>query len=281
MAYNELEQRGTADFPVEFFHIDYAHPRYQMSAHWHREIEIIRVLEGKLHVKLNTNEYIAEKGDVLFVNSETVHQATPEDCVYECLVFHIDFLYTETVTGRFFIESILNRDYVVKEYFSADDVKTRTRANEIFKAMKGSSTGYKFRVIAAFYNFFAEIIDANNYSLAATNVAPCDKNILKLKKILSYIRENYDKQIALTDMAKHAEMSFKYFGTFFKGMTGKTPVDYLNEYRIEKASRKLMNTDMSITEIAYSCGFNDLSYFIKMFKRINKVSPGKYRKDRI
>ena len=54
-------------------------------------------------------------------------------------------------------------------------------------------------------------------------------------------------------------------------------IEYLNEYRIEKAARKLRLTDLSVTDIAYSCGFSDLSYFIKTFKRIKGVSPGKYR----
>ena len=53
MSYNELEQRGTADFPVEYFYIDDTHPRYQMSAHWHGEVELIRVLSGELSVSLD------------------------------------------------------------------------------------------------------------------------------------------------------------------------------------------------------------------------------------
>jgi len=61
-------------------------------------------------------------------------------------------------------------------------------------------------------------------------------------------------------------------------MTTKTPVEYLNSYRIEKASRKLLNTDMSVTSVAFSCGFNDLSYFIKTFKAIKGITPAKYRK---
>ena len=60
-------------------------------------------------------------------------------------------------------------------------------------------------------------------------------------------------------------------------MTGKTPIEYLNEYRIEKATRKLRLTDMSVTDVAFSSGFSDLSYFIKIFKKTKGVSPGKYR----
>ena len=61
-------------------------------------------------------------------------------------------------------------------------------------------------------------------------------------------------------------------------MTGTTPVKYLLTYRIERAARKLLSTDESITQIAYDCGFNDLSYFIKTFKDIKKITPKNYRK---
>ena len=63
-----------------------------------------------------------------------------------------------------------------------------------------------------------------------------------------------------------------------KELTGKTPVEYLNSYRVERACRKLLGSDLSITQIAYGSGFNDLSYFIKTFKKIKGSSPSIYRK---
>ena len=79
-------------------------------------------------------------------------------------------------------------------------------------------------------------------------------------------------------MADAVGFSTKYFCNFFKNMTGKTPVGYLNVYRIEKACKKLLTTDMPITQIAYTCGFNDLSYFIKIFKQIKNCTPKQFRK---
>jgi AraC-like DNA-binding protein len=61
-------------------------------------------------------------------------------------------------------------------------------------------------------------------------------------------------------------------------MTTKTPVEYLNTYRIERASGMLLNSGKSVTDIAFSCGFNDLSYFIKTFKSIKGITPAKFRK---
>ena len=63
-------------------------------------------------------------------------------------------------------------------------------------------------------------------------------------------------------------------------MTGHTPVEYLNVYRISKAAKLLLNTDEPVTQIALDCGYNDLSYFIKQFGKHKGMSPGKFRKER-
>ena len=86
MIYNEQKQRGTMDFPIELYHVDKTHPKYEMAHHWHSEIEIIRILSGELNIRLNNKEYLAKKGDIIFVNPETVHGAIPTDCTYECIV---------------------------------------------------------------------------------------------------------------------------------------------------------------------------------------------------
>ena len=278
MAYNEIVQRGTEDFPFALFHVDSGHSKYNMSAHWHSEIEIVRIHEGEFHITLNNVSYVAKKGDVIFINSETVHQGIPKDCVYECIVFHADYLYHENYDIRSFIKSLIDREYTVNEYFPCEDSELHRTVNAVFDAIISKTAAYKLRVIAAMYNLLAIIYEQKLY---VGNIGKDsdlnDKSIAKLKKALSFIRENYDKPITLEMIAKDVNMSPKYLGSFFKSMTEKTPIDYLIEYRIEKAARKLRLSDMSVTDIAYSCGFSDLSYFIKTFKSIKGSSPGKYR----
>lgn len=279
MIYNELKQRGTADFPIEYHYIDKNHTRYEMSAHWHTELEIIRILQGKLKIRLNNREYLADKGDIIFVNPETVHGASPEACVYECVIFHVDFLDTATYSIKFFVESILNREFVIKDYNEFEKNEFIDSVNVVFEAMKNKSSGYKFSVIGALYSMLGIVVDKHLYSTVTGDSDISDsKNIPKLKKVLSFLRENYEQQLSLEDMAQAADMSPKYFCYFFKEKTGKTPVEYLNGFRIEKASQKLLSSDRSVTEIAFSCGFNDLSYFIKTFKAQKGISPTKFRK---
>ncbi len=279
MIYNELKQRGTSTFPIELHCIDKSHIKYEMSSHWHSDIEIIRITDGVLNVKLNNRSYVAKKGDVIFVNPETVHTAVPQNCSYECIVFDVDLLSVTNNLGYYFFEGLMNDEYMVREYIPEEYKEFHKVVDEVFEVMKHKSSGYKFRLIGALYKLFGVIIDGHIYSLTGDSAVTADKSVPKLKKVLSFIRNNYDKQITLDDMAAIAEMSSKYFCSFFRNMTRQTPIEYLNTYRIEKASKMLLSTDISVTDIAFSSGFNDLSYFIKTFKSVKGITPAKYRKE--
>ena len=280
MIYNELKQRGTVDFPIELYHLEKNQPRFEMDYHWHSELEIIRILSGTLNLRLSNNKYSGKKGDIFFVNPETVHGATPvEDCIYECIVLHLDMLSIKEMGCHFFIDSLLNHEYIINEYNPASSKDIHNATNKLFDAMSNKSSGYKFSVIGAIYQLFGVIIDNKLFfSSSGERTLSNNKNISKLKNVLTFIRENFHTQMTLEDMARHAGMSTKYFCYQFKEMTTKTPVEYLNIYRIERAAIKLLNTGESVTEIAFSCGFNDLSYFIKTFKAIKGIPPAKFRK---
>ena len=104
------------------------------------------------------------------------------------------------------------------------------------------------------------------------------KRILQLKQVLEFIEKNYANPITLQELSASVSMSPKYFCRFFSEMTHQTPVDYLNRQRIEEACLQLAATDDSITEIAYRNGFNDLSYFIRTFKKYKGMTTGKYKR---
>ena len=279
MIYNELKQHGTEDFPIELYHIEKNHTRYEMATHWHSEIEIIRVLSGVLNVRLNNHSYKVKESEIIFINPETVHQASPENCIYECIVFNLDLISSMKFGCYDFSDALKNHEYVVNEHHTDTESSFYKAADSLFKTLSANSPGYKLKVTGALATLFGEIIDAHLYR--STNGMPLatDKNVPKLRSVLSFIRSNYASAITLGDMASAAGMSPKYFCYFFKQMTSKTPVEYLMLYRIEKASRKLIHSDLSVTQIAFSCGFNDLSYFIKTFKDTKGITPAKFRRE--
>ncbi|MDR1374092.1 MAG: helix-turn-helix domain-containing protein [Treponema sp.] len=98
-----------------------------------------------------------------------------------------------------------------------------------------------------------------------------------LKKAERFIWENYTGKIKLQEIAEISGLSAPYFSTIFKEEMGENLSTYLNRLRVEKASRMLIETGLSLSDISGSCGFEDQSWFSKIFKQYTGVSPGKFR----
>ena len=99
----------------------------------------------------------------------------------------------------------------------------------------------------------------------------------RLKGILRYISKNYYSELSIPSMAEKFHMSEKYFSRYFRVSTGQNFTEYLNTLRIEKSLEFLRYTDNSITDIALDCGYENISYFNRIFKRYMNTSPLKYR----
>lgn len=102
-------------------------------------------------------------------------------------------------------------------------------------------------------------------------------NSRRIERIMSYLNSNFDKNITLNDAAKLAGMTDVALSRFFKVRTGKTFIDTLNEVRLGNASRMLIVTTQSITEVAYKCGFNNMSNFNRIFKKKKDCTPKEFR----
>lgn len=276
--YNEIKQRGTFDFPIEFYYVDKMHPRYMMSYHWHVEYEIIRVLKGSLTVYLNQKEISAVEGDIIFIRDGILHSAVPKDCIYECVVFDMNMLLKEVFSGAKYIQNIIDHTIIIHDYFPKSDLELNKIIFYLFEVLHSKKTGYELMILGLLYQIFSIIYSNKMYSEDSLNTQKDSKKIVQLKKIFSLIEESYSSKLTLEDLSKAIGMSAKYFCKFFYEMTHRTPIDYLNYYRIECASHQLITTNLSITDIAYNCGFNDLSYFIKSFKKYKGLTPSKYLK---
>lgn len=102
-----------------------------------------------------------------------------------------------------------------------------------------------------------------------------DKKLVKLTE--DYLRNNYLNKLSLNEIARHANYSPYHFIKIFRNETGKTPIEYLLDVKIEKAEKLLRDKRLSIIEVCYASGFNNPSYFSNIFKRKKGVSPSAYR----
>jgi AraC-like DNA-binding protein len=114
-------------------------------------------------------------------------------------------------------------------------------------------------------------------------IAPRERNSLTghqtrtMTTLINWIEKNYTEKITLDDMATQCGLTPKYLCAFFKKMTGYTPTEYINRYRIEKACLALSDGHTSITDAAFDNGFNELSYFSKLFKKHMNCTPREFR----
>ena len=106
-----------------------------------------------------------------------------------------------------------------------------------------------------------------------------EENVKNIKTILDYIKDNYSKEITIDELAQLLNFSKSHFMRFFKKNLGLTAIDYINEYRLNVASNLLVNTNLTITEIAIKIGISNVSYFNRLFKKHFQVSPMQYRKN--
>ena len=98
-----------------------------------------------------------------------------------------------------------------------------------------------------------------------------------IKKAIRYISQNFSRNLTLDEVADHVHLNPSYFSTLFKQSTGSSFKEYLNMVRIEESKRLLSNTDYSIIDISLATGFEDQSYFSKVFKKYTGLTPKQYR----
>lgn len=277
--YPEQQKHGNQDFPYYFYHVTYIHPRYNMPYHWHPFCEIVHVISGHFRIQMEEREYLLSSGDSAFVNGGVTHGGVPVEesgCQYECMLMDLDAIFMTGSPTKIFdarIGSILNQQIQVGEYFCAADKINRTICS-MLELLRSRPDGYTLLLQGNTFLLFGEILQRKLYRYAKEETRP--QKPIQLKKVLSYIDEHYSEKIKLEELAACANMNEHYFCRYFYSLTRRTPMEYLNYYRIEVACEQLHYTQKTITEIAYDCGFQDASYFVKVFKRYRKQTPSEY-----
>ena len=273
--YKEHRTQGTFNFPIAFYHENPHSPRYYMPYHWHTHYEIIRILTGTFQLTINDNAAVYQAGDVIFVTDGFLHGGTPHDCTYECVVFDLQILLKDNHVCTKTIHDIMHHRILIDTLISAHSPAVRATVRDLCQALASRQTGYEFMTQGYLYQLLGVILSEHLYEEAAEGAVAAER-LDALKRVLTYISENYSGSITLDLLARLAGMNPKYFCRYFRSMTERTPIDYLNYYRIECACELLSTQNISVKEAAISCGFNDESYFIKTFHKYKGITPRQY-----
>ena len=125
------------------------------------------------------------------------------------------------------------------------------------------------------YSIFSYIFENNLFH--KDNSSESKKTIDRLEKVIKYIHANCLSYITIEELANVSGYSVSHFSHFFKELTGKTPIEYINRQRIYSACDMLKQTDLSVLEVSLECGFENVGHFIKTFKKHTDYTPYKYK----
>ena len=272
----EKKRHGSAAFPIEYYHLEADHPRYVMSAHWHREFELIRVLEGRMRVYLEGEEHILSAGDILAVSGGLLHRGEPEKCIYECLVFDPAMLRrAQGDTADALLVPIIDLHIRIPDPLLRQPSLSRC-ANELFTLMNTRPHCFELEIYSLLFALVAGMYRAE--MLHFTERSPHTGKTKKIMKLISWLEQNYAEPLQLSTLSERTGLSSKYLCRVFKEYSAKTPIEYITELRIENACIRMTAGGKSITSAAFDSGFNDLSYFCKVFKRLKGLTPKEYQK---
>lgn len=280
--YQEKTLHGDPLFPYITYPCTIPLDFAQVPLHWHDEAEFIYVKKGRGTVTVDFVCQTVSAGTLALILPGQLHAIGPyetESMEYENIIFHPDILFSgKADTGSSLLVSLFAGRMSVPSFYTPGDpcyteLIACVDAND--EISRTHPFGYQLYIKSQLHMFF--------YLLAnrCRPYAPPEKNhasLEKMKLILKYIETRYAEKITIPEIARACGISPSHFMRCFKDTMGRTFTAYLNEYRLAVAARLLVSSDAQILTVAAECGYDNLSYFNRVFKAHFHMTPREYRR---
>ncbi|GGB76423.1 AraC family transcriptional regulator [Flavobacterium suaedae] len=265
-----------------FLVFDRVKDSFDFPIHYHPEYEINFILNGK-GVKRIVGDHIEEIDDVelVLVGPNLHHGWELHNCknkkVHEITIQFHNNLFDDTLLSRRImmpIKDMFNRSNhgILFSKKTGEEL-----ANRLISISKLDGMDYFLEIISILH----DMANSRNQRLLSTYTVDLDtfEDDDKMKLVYEFIQKNFSEKITLDEVSQVASMSPVSFNRFIKKRTGKTFVNYLNDIRVGYAARWLIEKDLSISEIAFKSGFNNIANFNRIFKSIKNTTPSQYREE--
>ena len=254
-------------------------------AHWHNSFELIEVVEGRFYCNVDGSEFLINKGNICIINRGRLHHIYTEDsnasmCRKKTIIFNPDYFIKDQNIYEKYILPLLEKDAFAHIQFNIKkgiglDINTLMKEIEALEDEK--PIGYELEEYSLIYKVIRYLYLAYQSSKQSIHTT-YDANVQIQRNMTSFIHEHFNSKIGLEDIAEAGQVSKSTCIRLFHKYTGKSPIDFLNSYRLQMSAEKLVATSEQITEIAYACGFGQPSYFNRLFSKEYNMTPNQYRK---
>lgn len=255
----------------------------RVPLHWHDEMEIIYIKKGQGGITVDFKQYTVTAGTIVLIIPGQLHsieQSGDFKMEYENIIFHPNILISKKADtcNTDFLLPLLTGNVAVPLLYTPQspyyhEIAACIDAND--EISRTNPTGYQLFIKSQLFMLFYILFHK------CSRREPQKKNhksLEKMKLILKYIENHYMEKVTIEDIAEETSLSQSHFMKYFKATMGTSFTSYLNDYRLTMAARLLVSSDSSILSIASEVGFENLSYFNRIFKKRFSQTPSAYRK---
>lgn len=278
----ELLRHGTPLFPVACYHDNIN--EVNVSWHWHDELETLVVETGAARVAANGMFCLVKQGEGLFLNAGVLHGIWPEGteiCRLRSIVFHPRLVggSMDSILWQKYLEPLLSDPCRSFVHFANTGGWERAAACAIQEAWQlcvCEEAGFEFEVRER----LSRLIFLLFQNCPAAEKRPSEKSQRdeqRIKAMLQYIQKHYAGELTLARIAQSAAVSETECLRCFRHMIGSTPIQYVRQVRVQRAAELLVATDRKISDIGAACGFQEMSYFARVFRAAKGFTPKEYR----
>ncbi len=254
--------------------------------HWHPSFEINYFLKGATRFRTPETDVLLQKGDAVFINSNTLHQMEPSAPGAEAEYYTI-FFDAELLSGGYgtllheqYLMPVLSCQGLQSFSFNADSpggIRMLNILIDIVDLFREEPRGYELDVRTKLGQLWLMLLDETQDLRTRFGHTKMLDHV-RVKEMIGFVEEHYGEKITLQEIAQSAGLGERECGRCFSRSIGMPPIEYLNRYRIRQAARLIVQTSDPIGQIAEQCGFSSDSYFGKMFREQMGCSPREYRK---
>lgn len=278
----ETKPHGHDNFPFDIYLCSIPIDFTIVPTHWHNAMEIIYIKKGRGIINVDLTAFQVSEGDIVVVPPGQLHsieQLSDLAMEYENIIFKLSMLMApqEDICTEEFFQPMKHGKALPDTLY--------TRNSPLYPALSGCLNaidsicqnfpyGYQLAIKGQLFSFFYELSKSFHSAASHGN----NKSLDRLKGLLKYVETNYWEKISIADAARICGFSQSHFMKFFKASMGVSFTDYLNDYRITMAARLLGSSSDTVVNIASETGFENLSYFNRVFKRKYQCTPREFRK---
>lgn len=280
---NETYTEQHIPFPLNDFKILVSDGKTRaIEKAFHEDIEIKYFYQGTSTLMIDSDVIVANPGDVTVVNPFEVHSNVNighVDGKYISVILNIDFLKELNPNGLDLRRALITKGQKFYNHITNNE-RLQTIILRVSNEIAEQKENYRLVVYSLMTEFFALLLrDYINKEKSITTPKTHTKRAELISPALAKIFKDFAQKITVEELAELCSVTKYHFCRLFKEETGLTAIQYVNAYRISIAETMLKSTDDNIEDIAYACGFDDVSYFYRCFKNLKGVSPKKARSE--